>query len=255
MSTFSPPTAPPRTLSDEQIEGFCTDGYLLCRGLLTPAHLDRIHGVYRRAHERALATGATFRDGPAQYDLEQIGEADGDRRPDLRKVQEIFRVDPDFRAVFSSDRILDIVADLIGDSIYYHSSKLMCKPGHGGRRKPWHQDWAYWPDMDPKQVTVWAAIDPATRANGCMQVLPGSHQAGALPHHRGEDFMIDESGIDRARVRHVEMDPGDVLFFNVLLLHASDPNHSPAARLASIVDYEARPRPDGHQYGSDEPLR
>ncbi|MDA3963653.1 MAG: phytanoyl-CoA dioxygenase family protein [Planctomycetota bacterium] len=255
MTTFSPPIDEPKTLSHEHIKAYARDGYILLRGLFDEATLARLHGVYARAHERVLAAGESIHDGKVLYELEPVASATGGRTRLLRKVQEIFLADDEFRAVFSSDTVLDVVADLIGDTIYYHSSKLMCKPPLGGRRKPWHQDWAYWPDMDPRQVTVWTAIDPATVANGCMQVLPGSHLAGAMEHHNGEDFMIDESGVDRSKIIFAEMQPGDVLFFNVLLLHASDPNNSDDPRLAGIVDYEANPRPPGHGYGSDTPLR
>ena len=251
MAHFSPPASPPRQLSDAALADYCRDGFLLCRGLLDAADLACLQQVYQRAEARVQAAGGSIHDGQILYQLEcTAGE-----RQRLRKVQEIFRVDPDFRRIFGGDRVLDVVADLIGEPIYYHSSKLMCKPALGGRRKPWHQDWAYWSDMDPRQVTVWTAIDPATRANGCMQVLPGSHLDGVLPHHQAEDFMIDEAGLDHGRIRFVEMEPGDVLFFHVLLLHASDPNDSPDARLAAIVDYETQPRPPGHHFGSDEALR
>ena len=34
-------------------------------------------------------------------------------------------------------------------------------------------------DYNPT-TTVWTAIDPATVANGCMQVVPGSHKHGVI---------------------------------------------------------------------------
>ena len=161
-----------------------------------------------------------------------------------------------FQAVEKGGKVLDVVEDLIGSEIYYHSSKLMCKPARGGRRKPWHQDFAYWADMNAKQVTVWMAVDAATRENGCMQVIPGSHRRGLIPHHQLEDYMIDETGIEDENIVVAEMDPGDVLVFNVLTLHASDPNHSEAPRLSAIIDFDSQPKPKrGLPYGSETPIR
>lgn len=133
------------------------------------------------------------------------------------KLQEVFKGEGDFAEVMASEKVLDIVGDLLGDpigeSIYYHSSKLMYKPAGGGRRKPWHQDWAYWQEMNTNQVTVWIAIDPATI----------------------------ENGLDKENIVIVEMNPGDALVFNVLALHASDPNNSPKNRLSAIIYFDSQP--------------
>jgi hypothetical protein len=54
---------------------------------------------------------------------------------------------------------------------------MLNKPAGRGTYLPWHQDpggvWKV--DRDPL-VTKWIALDPATRANGCVQVIPGSHR-------------------------------------------------------------------------------
>src|SRR6476661_7180908 len=49
---------------------------------------------------------------------------------------------------------------------------FMNKPAHKGTFLPWHQD--RWSDLDRDPlVTVYTALDPATIANGCVQVIPG----------------------------------------------------------------------------------
>jgi phytanoyl-CoA hydroxylase len=242
-------------LTAAQLHAYNEDGYIILRGLLTPQEIQTIKDV--RTEYEAKAQGHTkgFHEGPAHLDIEPLKSDPTGQTMRLRKVQEIFLVCRAFADVTASPKILDITEDLIGPEIYYHSSKLMCKPAHGGRRKPWHQDFAYWADMNTQQVTVWYAIDPATRANGCMQVIPGSHKRGLIPHHNLEDFMIDETNIGREKIVVAEMAPGDVLFFNVLTLHASDPNMSPNPRLSAIVDFDSQPKPEGRPYGSTTPLR
>ena len=83
-----------------------------------------------------------------------------------------------------------------------------------------------------------------TRENGCMQVLKGSHRLGRIDHV----LTGDQAGADMERVReaekrlelvHVEMDPGDVLFFHANLLHRSDQNRSDKPRWAMICCYNA----------------
>jgi len=109
--------------------------------------------------------------------------------------------------------------------------------------------------MSQRQVTVWFAIDESTRENGCIEVIPASHKNGLIKHYHGEDFMIHEELIQKSEVVYAEMKPGDVLFFDVLTLHASAPNHSDRGRLCCIVDYDSEPKPEGSKFGSLKPLR
>ena len=78
------------------------------------------------------------------------------------------------------DRVLDLVEPIIGPDIALFSSHFICKPAGTGKRVPWHEDSAYWGNaLEPmKVVTVWLAIDPSTTANGCMYVVPRSHDDG-----------------------------------------------------------------------------
>jgi len=244
-----------KTLTADQIQFFNENGYIILEGLLNADDVQAIKDLRDRAVARATEAGGKFKDGPALYDVEQLKSDPTGKTLSLRKIQEVFLVEPVFRDIFSQDKLLDPVEDLIGPNIYYHSSKLMCKPANGGRRKPWHQDFAYWSTMNCQQVTMWVAIDKATRENGCMQVIPGSHKRGLIEHHHLEDFQIKEDGIATENIVVAEMNPGDTLIFSVLTLHASDPNLSTKSRLSAIIDYDSRPRPDKRSYGSDTPLR
>lgn len=79
-----------------------------------------------------------------------------------------------------ADEVLDIVEPLLGPDIALFSSHFICKPQGDGRRVPWHEDSAYWKGMlEPMNVvTLWLAIDPSTQANGCMYVIPRTHNTG-----------------------------------------------------------------------------
>ncbi len=254
---FQPIPTIGKTLSTEQLERFNEDGYIIIPGLLSDDEVKKIKALQARAEAMAQEHGESFNIDGAHYDVEPLppGHPEG-KTVALRKIQEVFTSEPAFAEVMASKKLLDVVADLIGDEIYYHSSKYMCKPAFGGRRKPWHQDWAYWSDMNSKQVTVWCAIDKATTENGCMQIIPGSHKKGLVEHYHGEDFMIHEEGITEENIVIAEMNPGDALIFNVLALHASDPNNSSKDRLSAIIDFDSEPPPESRRtpYGSYDPL-
>jgi len=55
----------------------------------------------------------------------------------------------------------------------------------------------------PDLVSVFIAVDPCTRANGCLQVIPGSHRLGRIDHVlTGEQAVEPGLGIhDSERIR------------------------------------------------------
>ena len=89
------------------------------------------------------------------------------------------------------------------------------------------------------------AVDRATRANGCLQVIPGSQQFGRIDHGKvggqtGADAERVAAALERLPLEYVEMEPGDGLFFHGNLLHRSDQNTSPDPRWALICCYNTR---------------
>jgi ectoine hydroxylase len=136
---------------------------------------------------------------------------------------------------------------LLDGEVYHYHSKMIMKDAKVGGAWAWHQDYGYWYQngvLFPDLTSAFIAVDPATRENGCMQVLSGSHRMGRIEHV----LTGDQAGADMERVReaqkrlelvYVEMDPGDVLFFHANLLHRSDQNRSDKPRWAMICCYNA----------------
>ena len=145
------------------------------------------------------------------------------------------------RSVVDSAEVL-----LAGEVYHYHSKMIMKEPKVGGAWA-WHQDYGYWYQngvLFPLLTSAFVAVDRATRKNGCLQVLKGSHLAGRVDHV----LTGDQAGADIKRVHelskrlelvYVEMEPGDVLFFDSNLLHRSDQNHSDDPRWSMICCYNA----------------
>jgi hypothetical protein len=142
--------------------------------------------------------------------------------------------------VGSAEKILD-------GEVYHYHSKMIMKDAKVGGAWAWHQDYGYWYQngvLFPDLTSAFIAVDPATRENGCMQVLSGSHLMGRIEHV----LTGDQAGADMERVReaekrlplvHVEMEPGDALFFHPNLLHRSDQNRSENPRWSMICCYNA----------------
>lgn len=236
-----------KALTTSQLDQFNRDGYCIISAFLSPSDVNYIKDYYARA--AAAQASTPTQDGTAW-------DQDENAAPVLRRVPKPFDNDLGFRKIFSSPRALDHVEDLIGPSIYLHSSKLIFKPARSGRRKPMHQDLAYWTDMSARQVTLWCAIDPATPERGGMEILPGSHRQ-LLPHKDLDDYQVREDELDLSKVRPAVMEPGDALFLDVMTVHASAQNRSDHDRLAAVVNYYSQPKSatQTSRYGSTQPLR
>ncbi len=145
------------------------------------------------------------------------------------------------------ESMVDSAEELLGGEVYHYHSKMIMKDAKVGGAWAWHQDYGYWYQngvLFPNLTSAFIAVDPATRENGCMQVLKGSHHMGRVDHI----LTGDQAGADMERVHeaekrlelvHVEMEPGDVLFFHSNLLHRSDQNRSDNPRWAMICCYNA----------------
>jgi ectoine hydroxylase-related dioxygenase (phytanoyl-CoA dioxygenase family) len=116
---------------------------------------------------------------------------------------------------------------------------FMNKPAHQGTLLPWHQDrWSYL-DRDPL-ITVWTALDPATIANGCVEIIPGSHRFGLINPEHASGYLNEEQ-ITRftsdAKTIYLELKAGEAVLLHNWLLHRSDTNSTDIARRAFSVCY------------------
>jgi ectoine hydroxylase-related dioxygenase (phytanoyl-CoA dioxygenase family) len=133
-------------------------------------------------------------------------------------------------------------------SVACFRAMFMNKPAGLGTFLPWHQDRWTWLDRDPL-LTVWMALDPATRENGCVQIVPRSHRAGLINPSHPSGFLTEEQAAEWAppgREVYVELEPGDVALLHNHLLHGSDKNHSDQSRRAFSVCYMDAATVDAH---------
>lgn len=160
-----------------------------------------------------------------------------DKRPEAMDVPHF--TDPILFQWLLSDHVLDLVEPLLGPDIALFSSHFICKPSGDGRRVPWHEDSAYWKNLiQPADiVTIWLAIDPSTRENGCMYVIPHSHNTGRKGYSDYEDVDIQEN------VFNLEIVPGQraeqkgvpcILQPNECSLHDARTIHGSAANTSNL---------------------
>ena len=158
-----------------------------------------------------------------------------------------------------ADEVLDLVEPILGEDIALFSSHFISKPGYTGKRVPWHEDSAYWRNyMQPMEVvTVWLAIDPSTRENGCMQVIPRTQLNGYSTYEPVDkernvfDTEIIRPQRDDSRAVAIELQPNQASLHDGKLQHFSEANTSPLRRCGYTMRYiSTRTRINEEKIGS-----
>ena len=92
-----------------------------------------------------------------------------------RKIQEL-EMDPLFLKYIQHSLFRHITRKKIGEKVGVFRSMFFNKPAEGGVPLVWHQDGHSWNLSIPEEITIYTALDPQTRENGCLTVIPYSHK-------------------------------------------------------------------------------
>jgi hypothetical protein len=218
-------------LTPDELERYQKDGYLLIRGMLS--------------NEEVELLGRTAREDRI-LDQHASGRADGEGGT-VRLSLWNHPTDTIYGAIARSQSMVSRAEQILEGDVYHYHSKMIMKDAKVGGAWAWHQDYGYWYQngvLFPLLTSASIAVDPATRENGCLQVIRGSHLAGRIEHvltgdQAGADMERVEKLLERQERVYVEMEPGDTLFFHANLLHRSDKNNSDHPRWSMIVCYNA----------------
>ena len=219
------------TLSPEQVNNFLADGFLVIPNLLD-------------TEETELLLAAAIADPMMKENVFDVS----DRKGKTSQMTLWNHPSDDLWGMVSrSNRIVNSMEKLLGGEVYhYHSKLILKKPTEGGAWE-WHQDYGYWYKngcLYPHMASCWIALNHADRANGCLQVIRVSHQAGRIEHgvystqHCADPERVEQL-LDRLELVYCELNPGAAVFFHCNTLHRSDANSSERNRWNLICCYNA----------------
>ncbi len=257
-------------LSEEQIEQYRREGYLVVPGVLTDddlapviAEIDEF--VDRRAAELKEQGKITHRFEGEPFErryaklYSQSKEIGNGLDIFFMRGQAMFRF-------LHNPNLLDVVESLLGE-------ELTCNPIQHLRAKvpqavkgnvpdyfqnvPWHQDAAVtWEEADPTEIiTFWIPLVDATVETGCMEVIPGAFKLGLLRHQAEGGTSIVPEEMPAIEPIAVPCPKGGVVIMNKYTPHRGTPNVSDIVRWSIDLRYQRTGEPTGRPFHPDFVVR
>jgi ectoine hydroxylase-related dioxygenase (phytanoyl-CoA dioxygenase family) len=219
-------------VTSQQQRQFNEDGYLIVPNLLDERETTLLMTVAKS--DRASLDGAYAKKDASGGESRFVVHNDLDHSP--------------YAAIVRSQRILMAMQSLLDDEVYHYHHKMMLKEPLIGGAWEWHQDYGYWYDngcLYPNMASCLIAVDRATKENGCLQVVRGSHKLGRLEHGKtggqtGANLDRVAEVLQRLELVYCELSPGDAIFFHGNTLHRSDQNKSQHSRWSLICCYNTK---------------
>lgn len=240
-------------ITEQDIQFYRQNGYWVAPKLL---HDDEI-ALIREHHAKVVAGEYETGRPPHSRSIEPDQPIDS-----IVKIDNSHWSDAVLAKLALNQKIGEIAAKLAGVSgIRLWHDQLLHKPPQrdvtAAGAVGWHQDWHYWQCADSQaMLTAWVALVDVNEENGCMEVVPGSHEWGLLPEN--DFFEQDLDALQRSieartgkpfQTVPLPLPAGAVSFHHSLTIHGSRPNRSDAPRLSLVIHMQ----PDGTPYRSGTP--
>jgi len=231
-------------LSDEQLNQFNSDGYLIERGLAGTELIAQMNLVIDDSVSPALA--------PVEYEADvhypgapESKSAPGGQTP--RRLLNAYTRDSVFRQWANSAEVVSRLRQMLNSdrvmvSQNHHNCVMTKHPGYSSVTS-WHQDIRYWSFDHPELISVWLALGPEHKNNGGLLLIPGSHQLN-LERGRLDASLFLRTEIEQnrdliARAVPAELEAGDTLFFHCRTFHAAGQNEAEFVKKSLVYTYRA----------------
>ena len=217
----------PYHLSADELDFFDANGYLILRDRINPELLARLQA----AGDQWILAGADADDDAEEHQDWRFVD-----RPTGRVM---FRVDylhnkgqAASLELLGSPDLLGIAESLAGPDFVPTYESMVFKNAGDGAPIAWHQDAVHPRNYRIANLDIY--LDASRTGAGALRVIPGSQRQPA-------DIcaITDRHGWEPPGVISVEMNPGDVLVHDVMLVHGSEPTLGNARRRTIYYEFRA----------------
>jgi ectoine hydroxylase-related dioxygenase (phytanoyl-CoA dioxygenase family) len=206
-------------LTEEDRRFYDENGCLVVKRLFAPDEVAALRDHYMRLRAQGRYPG----------DFDGVDAASTDPLKRYPRMIHMHRWDETSLRWMIDARLNECLTGLLGREPYAVQTMLYFKPA-GARGQALHQDQFYLRVQPGTCMAAWLALDDCDEENGCMQVVPGSHNWPLLcPQSADTSVSFTDVTVSLPagqRVTPVVMKAGDVLFFNGSVVHGSYPNRS-----------------------------
>jgi ectoine hydroxylase-related dioxygenase (phytanoyl-CoA dioxygenase family) len=237
-------------LTDEQVAFFHENGYVAGVRVLSDEQVDKLRQELQGLFDPGHPGNRLF------YEYHTNESTDSSRV--LFHALGAWRITPGFHDILWQPGFTVPASQLLDGAVRFWHDQLFCKPAHHGGVVAWHQDYSYWTRTRPMaHLTCWIGLDDATKENGCMHYIPGSHRWDLLPitGQAGDMEAIREALTPEQFTRFqkpvaIELKKGEATFHHPLMIHGSFANNTDRPRRATVINAFR----DGVLSDSDQPL-
>ena len=223
-------------LSAEQVEHFHEFGYVSGVRILSDEQIELLRNDLARFFEPQHEGRELW------HEYHSNESADPDRV--LFHALGAWRIAESFHDLLWHPRFVVAAEQLLDGPVRFWHDQLFCKPARHGGVVAWHQDYSYWTRTEPMaHLTCWIGLDDATRDNGCLQYIPGSHKWTLLPitglagdMNAIEDVLSDEQWEQFQKPVAIELKAGEASFHHPLMVHGSRENSTDQPRRATVIN-------------------
>jgi ectoine hydroxylase-related dioxygenase (phytanoyl-CoA dioxygenase family) len=221
-------------LSQDQIDRFEADGFLLVEDFFTHEELDRF-GEYVDAAVRHR----TADDGRSMAEKNLYEQT-------FVQCMRLWEDHPEVAPFTFHPKLCAAAAALLQTDCVrlWHDQALYKEPG--GRQTDAHLDYPFWPVDKPELVSVWIPFDDVHPGGGMMSYVQGSHKAGVTEFvdigqlRGGEPYDLLKNPKVAARpVVPVEAPKGSAIFHHACSIHMADANETEKTRRVFTMVYIA----------------
>jgi len=220
-------------LTDEQHAAYEKDGYLILRGFFDGERVSTIRNFF----DTLAAEGKPV---PGHWEPETGPETNGNPLKRYPRVMMPHRFHSITRDVLLDQRLREVLSALFGEEPIATQSMFYYKPP-GALGQALHQDNFYLRVKPGTCVAAWIAIDRTRPENGGLYVVPGTHKMSVICPEKADASKSFTTELVRlppgTKAVPVNMEPGDVLFFNGNVIHGSPPNRSKTTWRKSLINH------------------
>lgn len=228
-------------LSSKQVEAFGRDGFLVLRGLGSPALCNQLveltsGWLAAQQHPLEYEADVDYPGSPASR------AAEGGLT--VRRLRQAYSRHPVLQQWAAGAQLAQPLRQLLGDPVLLvqaHHNCIMTKQPAYSSATGWHRDIRYWSYQRPELISAWLALGDETIDNGCLWVVPGSHLLPIAADRFDERLFLRPDHPANVpllqQAQPVPLSAGDVLLFHANLFHAAGRNNTRQSKYSLVFTY------------------